>query len=196
MNHQRCICQDKNLTTSNREPSPGNLKAITRHLSRQKPHHNYLRTITEIFAKQKTLPQELANHHRGICQHKNLTTSTCEPSSLHLPTRKPCHKQPRAITATFAKTKTSPQASANHHRGICQDKNLTTSNREPSPGHLPRQKPYHKREHLPRQKPYHKQPRTMTGAFGKAKTLPQASMSHHRGICQDKNLTTCTLSRG
>ena len=122
-------------------------------------------------------------HPRGICQDKNLTTSTHE-----------------AITEPFAKTKTLPQAPANHRHGICQDKNLTTSTRgtfatafaktktlpqapatafaktktlpqapaEPSPRHLPRQKPCHKH-----------------------------ARSVHRGICQDKNLTTSIrLHRG
>ena len=94
----------------------------------------------------------------------------------HVPRQKTYHKHPQAITGPFAKTKTLPQASASHHRGICQDKNLTTSICQPSPGHLPRQKPYRKHpraiaEHLPRQKPYHKNLRTITGAFAKTKTL-------------------------
>ena len=77
-----------------------------------------------------------------------------------------CKRFGSNLQAACAKTKNLPQASASHHRAFCQDKNLTTSIREPSPGHLPRQKPYHK--HLP----------AITGAFAKTKTLPQASASH------------------
>ena len=188
-NHHTGSCQDKSLTTSTREPSP-------RHLLTQGP----------------------ASHHRSICQDKNLSTSTCEPSPRKLPRQKPYHKLLRNITAAFAKTKTStsngepstrhlprqlkpkPHAPANHHRGICQDKNLTTSTREPSPRHcqdknlttstcetsprpLPRQEPCHKNRepsprHVPRPKPYHKHPRTITAAFAKTKALPQAPASH------------------
>ena len=96
----------------------------------------------------------------------------------------------------FAKTKTlSPQA---------------TSTREASPRHLLgllRQKPYHKHpkpspQHLPRQELYHKHPRTITDgicqdtnprtittAFAKIKTLPQAPTKPSPRPCQDKNLT-------
>ena len=163
------ICQDKNFTTSTR-------RAFTsRHLPKQKPYHKYPRSL-----------------HQDICQDKNLTTSTrggittafaktktspqapAEPSHLqhapagpsprHLPRPKPYHKQARSL-----------------HHGICPDKNLTPSTRgafttvfaktktlpqapvEPSP------------PHLPRQKPHHKHPRSL-----------------HHGICQDKNLTTST----
>ena len=119
-------CPDKNLTTSTRgafttafartktlpqvaaEPSP-------RHLQRQKPY-NYKH------------PRSL---HHGICQDKNLTTSSrgafttafaktttlpqapAEPSPRHLQRQKPYnYKHPRSL-----------------HHGICQDKNLTTSSR-------------------------------------------------------------------
>ena len=152
-------------------------------------------------------------HHRGICQDKNLTTSTCVPSPRHLPRQKPYHKRLCAITAALAKTKTLPLAPTCHHRGICQDKNLTTSTCVPSPRHWPRQKTLpqapacHHRgicqdknlttstgvpspRHLPRQKPYHKHRCAITAAFAKTKTLPQAPACHHPGICQDKNLTT------
>ena len=147
------------------------------HLQRKKPYnHKHPRNITAAFAKMH--PRSL---HHGICQDKNLTTSTRE-----------------AMTEALAKTKALPQAPAEPsprhwsrqkyhkhpwslHRGICQDKNLTTSARraftmpfaktttlaqapaEPSPQHLPRQ------EH------YHKHPRSL-----------------HHGICQDENLTTGT----
>ena len=216
------FCQDKNLTTSTCELSS------PRVLPRQKPYHKHLRTITTTgfaqkachkhlrtvittgFAKTKTLPQASANyHHHGFCQDKNLTTSTCELSPPRfLPRQKPYHKHLRTITATgFAKTKTLPQAPKNnHHHGLCQDKNLTTSICELSPPRV-----------LPRQKPYHKHLRTITTPdFAKTKTLPQAPANyhpkpgfaktktlpqtpadyHHHGFCQDKNLTTspCELS--
>ena len=87
--------------------------------------------ITVAFARTKPYNHKYPqSHHRGICQDKNLTTSTRrafatafaktktlpqapeEPSPRHLPRQKPCHKYPRS-----------------HHRGICQDKNYTTSTR-------------------------------------------------------------------
>ena len=218
------ICQTKTLPQAPAEPSP-------RHLTRQKPYHKHPRSL-----------------HQGICQDNNLTTSTrgafttafaktetlpqapAEPSPGHLPRQKSHHKHPRSL-----------------HHGICQDKNLATSTRgafttafdktttlpqapaEPSPGHLPRQQPYHKHPRLlPRQKPYHKHPRSLhqgicqdkslttstrgafTTAFAKTKTLPQAPAepsprhltrqqpyhkhprSLHQGICQDNSLTTST----
>ena len=221
------ICQDKNLATSTREavdtafaktktlpqepaePSP-------RHLPRPNPYHKHPRTITTAFAKTKTLPQVPAEPsprhlqrqkpyhqkpprslHHGICQDKNLTTSTrgafttafaktkpcAEPSPRHLPRQKPDHEHPRSL-----------------HHGICQDKNLTTSTRgaftavfakpkitvpqapaEPSTRHLAKTKalPQASAEpsprHLPRQKPCHKHPRSL-----------------HHGICQDQTLTTST----
>ena len=184
--HHYRFCQDRNLTTSTCELSP------PRVLPRQKPYHKHLRTITTTdFAKTKTLPQAPANyHHHGLCQDKNLTTSTCELSPPRvLPRQNPYHKHLRTITTTgFAKTKTLPQAPANYHRhGFCQDKNLTRSTCKPSP---PRA--------LPRQKPCHKHLRTITATvFAKTKTLPQAPANyHHHGFCQDKNLTvsTCELS--
>ena len=79
---------------------------LPRHLPRQKPCRKHLRAITATFAKTKTLPQAPASHYRDICQDKNLTTSTCEPLRRHLPRQKPYRKPLRAITATFAKTKT------------------------------------------------------------------------------------------
>ena len=136
--HHHGICQDKNLTTSTCVPVPS-----PRHLPRQKPYHKHPRAITAAFAKTKTLPQAPACHHRGFCQDKNLTTSTGVPSPRHLPRQKPYHKHRCAITTAFAKTKTLPLAPVCHHRGICQDKNLTTSTCVPSPRHWPRQKPYH-----------------------------------------------------
>ena len=153
-NH-RGICQDKHLATSTREPSP-------RHLPRQKPYHKHLLTITGTFAK----TQAPANHHLGNCQDENLTR-ICQHKLLRTiagafaKTKTSCHKCLRAITAAIAKTKTLLQASAPHHRDICQDKNLT-------------------HRHL-RQKPYQKHPRNITAAVAKAKTLPQASANHHRG---------------
>ena len=173
--HHRGICQDKNFTLTTCEPSPP-------HLSRQKPYHKHLRAITATVVKTKTLPQAPASHHRitppvvkiktlpqaleshprGICQHKNLTKSTCEPSSRHLSRQNP------------------PQAPASHHRGISQDKNLTTSTCEPSLRHLSRQKTYHK--HL----------RAIAAAVVKTKNLPQAPASRYHCICQDRNLTTNT----
>ena len=134
-------------------------------------------------------------HHRGICQDKNLiTTSTREASPRHLPRR-----TREAFTTAFAKTKTLPQAPAKpsprhlprqkpYHKhlrslrhGIGHDKTLPQAPAEPSPRHLPRHEPDQQApaepspRHLPRQKPCHKHPR-----------------SHHQGICQDKNLTTST----
>ena len=178
--HQNGFCQDKNLTTSTCELSP------PRDLPKQKPYHKDLRTITTTgFAKTKTLPQAPAHyHHRGFCQDKNLTTSTCVLSPPRvLPRQQPYHKHLRTITTTgFAKTKTLPQGPAHHHHhGFCQDKNLTTSTCELSPPRV-----------LPRQKPYHKHLRTITTTcFAKTKNLPQAPANyHHHGFCQDKNLTT------
>ena len=139
-----------------------------------------LRAITATFAKTKTLPQAPASHYSDICQDKNLTTSTCEPLPRHLPRQKPYHKHLRAITATFAKTKTLPQAPASHYGDICQDKNLTTSPWEPLPPHLTRQNPYHK--HM----------QAITATFAKTKTVPHAPASHYHDICQDKNLSTST----
>ena len=182
--HHHGFCHDKNLTTSTCELSP------PRVLPRHKPYHKHLRTITTTgFAKTKNLPQAPANyHHHGLCQDKNLITSTCELSPPRvLPRQKPYQKHLRTITTTrFAKTKTLPQAPANcHHHGFCQDKNLTTSTCELSP---PRA--------LPRQKPYPKHLRTITTTgFAKTKTLPQAPANyHHHGFCQDKNLTTSTCA--
>ena len=96
------------LTTSTCDPAPC-------HLSKQKPEHRHLRGITAVFAKTKTLSQAPASHHRrdyqapashhrGICQDKNLTTSTCEPSPRHLSRQKPYHKHLRDITAAFVTT--------------------------------------------------------------------------------------------
>ena len=181
--HHHGFCQDKNLTTSTCELSP------PRVLPRQKPYHKHLRTITTTgFAKTKTLPQGPANyHHRVFCQDKNLITSTCELSPPRvLPRQNPDHKHLRTITTTrFARTKTLPQAPANHHHhGFCQEKNLTTSTCELSPPRV-----------LPRHKPYHKHLRTITTTgFAKTKTLPQAPANyHHHGFCQDKNLTAKNL---
>ena len=180
--HKHRFCQDKNLTTSTCELSP------PRFFPRQKPYHKHLRTITTAgFAKTRTLPQAPANyHHHGLCQDKNLTTSTCELSPPRVvPRQKPYQQHLRTITTTgFAKTKTLPQAPANyHHHGFCQDKNLTTSTCELSPPRI-----------LPRQKPYHKPLRTITATgFAKTKTLPQAPANyHHHGFCKDKNLSTST----
>ena len=174
--HHRGICQVKNLTTSAREPSPRHLptkrpyhqhsraitaafaktqpyhkhsRAITAAVPRQKPYQKHSRAITTAFAKTKTLPQALASHHRVICQDKNLTESTREPLTRHVPRLKAYQKHPRAITAAFAKTKTSPPAPASHHHS------------------MPRQKPHHKHSRaitaaLPRQKPYQKRPRAIT----------------------------------
>ena len=103
-----------------------------------------LRAINAAFAKKKALPQAPASHHRGICQDKNLTTSIREPLPRHL--------QDKNLT-------TSIREPLPRH---LQNKNLTTSTCEPSPRHLPRQKPYQK--HL----------RTITAAFAKPKTLPEA----------------------
>ena len=174
------MCQIKNLTTSSCEPSPRHLarqepyhkhpRATPRHLSRRKPCQQHLRAIIAAFVKTKTLPQGPASHHRGICQDKNLTTTTCEPSLRHLSNQKPFHKHLRAIIAAFVKIKTLPQAPASHHRGTCQDKSLTTSTCEPSPRHLARYKPYHM--HL----------RAIIAACVKTKTISQAPASHHRGI--------------
>ena len=188
--HHRGICQDKNLTTSSCVPSP-------RHLPRPKPYHKHPRAITAAFAKTKTLPQALVGHHCGICQdnfyHKHPRVITAAfAKTKTLPLAPVCHHRGIcqdknltasnlcAITAAFAKTKTLPLAPVCHHHGICQDKNLTTSTRVPSP------------RHWPRQKPYHKHPRAINAAFAKTKTLPQAPVCHHCGICQDKNLTTST----
>ena len=186
---------------------------------RPKPYHKHPRSL-----------------HHGICQDKNLTTSTrgafttavtqtktlpqapAEPSPRHLPRQKPYHKHLQSI------------------RGICQDKNLTTSTRgafttafartkalpqaiaEPSPRHLPRQKPYHKHSRgafstgiCQDQNLTTSNRRAFTTAFAKTKTLPQApaepSQRHlprqnpchkhprslHHGMCQDhQNLTTST----
>ena len=180
--HHHVFCQDKKLTTSTCELSP------PRVLPRHKPDHKHLRTITTTgFAKTKNLAQAPANyHHHGLCQDRNLTTSTCELSPPRvLPRQKTYHKHLRTITTTgFAKTKTLPQAPANyHHHGFCQDKNLTTSTCELSPPRV-----------LPRQKPCHKHLRTITTTgFAKTKTLPQAPANyHHHGFCQDTNLTTST----
>ena len=88
----------------------------------------------------------------------------------------------------------------------------TTSTRDASPRHLPRQKPYHKHprshhraicqdknlttstrepspRHLPRQKPYHKHPRNFRHGICQDKNLTPSTRD---GICQDKNLTTST----
>ena len=156
-NHHRGILKNKSLTTSTRQPSP-------RHLPTQGP----------------------ASHHRGICQDKNLSTSTCMPSPRKLPRQKPYHKLLRTITAAFAKTENLLQAPANHHHSICQNKPLPQAH-EPSPRHLPRQRPHC--THLllitaafaktktststcepspwplPGQEPYHKHPRTITTAL-------------------------------
>ena len=221
-NHHHGFCHDENLTTNTCEPSAAFAKTKTLPQAPANNHRGicqdknltlkHLRTITAAFAKTETLTQASANHHRANCQDKNLTTSTREPSLWHLSRQKPYHKHLRTITTAFAKRRTLPQAPANHHRGICQDKNLTTSTCEPSP----RQLPTHKittsiREpsprHLPRRNPYHQHPQTITVAFArtiphqkhlraiteataKTTTLPQAPASHHRDICQDKNLTT------
>ena len=157
-------------------------------MQRQEPYHKHLRTITTTgCAKTKTLPQAPANyHHHGLCQDKNLTSSTCELSPPRvLPRQKPYHKHLRTITTTdFAKTKTLPQGPAHHHyHGFCQDKNLTTSTCELSPPRV-----------LPRQKPYHKHLRTITTmGFAKTRTLPQAPANyHHHVFCQDKIITTST----
>ena len=168
--HHRGICQDQNLTTSSREPS----------IAKTKTSHKHVRAITAAIAKTKAL-----------------TTSTLEPSPQHLSKQKPYRKHPRAITAAVAKTKTMPQAPSSHHRGIYQDQNLTTSTRQPSPQHLSKLNDATSTlepslRHLPRQKPYHKHLRAITTAFAKTKTLPQAPASHHRNICQNKNLTTST----
>ena len=211
-NHHHGFCQDKKLSTSTCELSP------RRVLPRQKTYHKHRRTITTTgFAKTNTLPQAPANyHHHGLCQDKNLTTSTGElsppqvlPSTCELspprvlPRQKTFNKHLRTITATgFAKTKTLPQAPANyHHHGFCQDKTLP-------------QAPANCQHHgfcqdkklttstcvlspprvLPRQKPYHKHLRTViTTGFAKTKTLPQAPANyHHHGLCKDKKLTTST----
>ena len=104
--HHHGFCHDKNLTTSTCEQSP------PRVLPRHKPYHKHLRTITTTgFAKTKNLPQAPANyHHHGLCQDKNIITSTCELSPPRvLPRQKPYHKHLRTITTTgFAKTKTLP----------------------------------------------------------------------------------------
>ena len=136
----------------------------------------YSRTFAEAFAETKTLPQAPVDLHLVICQDKDLTASTCGPSPRQLPRQKPYHKHPCNITEAFAKTKTLPQAPADLHRDICQDKNIA-STCGPSPRLSPRQRPY--RKHL----------WTFTSSFAKTKTLPQAPADLPRGICQDKNLT-------
>ena len=154
--HHRAICQDKNLTTSTREPSP-------RHLPRPKPYPKHPRTIATAFAKTITLPQ-----------------APTEPSPRHLPRQKPCHKHARSVHHGICQDK-NLTTSIRLDRGIRQDKNLATSTRgaftkafakttalpqapaEPSPWHLPRQKPYLKH------------PRSL-----------------HNSICQVNNLTTST----
>ena len=167
LKHHRSICQDKNLTTSTREAiTEAFAKAKTlpqapaepspRHLPRQKPYHKHPRSL-----------------HQGICQDKNLPTSTrgafttafaktitlpqapAEPSPRYLPKQKPYHKHPQSLH-TY---NTHPRGL---HHGICQDQNLTTSKRgafttafaqtktlpqapaEPSPRYLPKQKLHHK----------------------------------------------------
>ena len=199
--HHRGIRQDKNLTASTCGPSP-------RHLPRQK-YRKHLRTFAEAFAKTKTLPQAPVDLHLVVCQDKDLTASTCGPSARHLSRQKPYRKLPRNITEAFAKTKTLPQASAKHHRGIRQNKNLTTSIRETktktrpqAPADLHRGIRQDKNltrsiretspKHSPRQKPYHKHPLNITEAFTKTKTLPQAPADLHHAICQEKNLTAGT----
>ena len=93
-------------------------------------------------------------------QDRNFTTCTLEPSPRQLPRQ--IHKHLQTITVAIVKTKTLPEAPSNHHRSNCQDKNLTQA-----PADLQRR--------LPRQKPYNKHLRTITVAFAKTKTLPQAS---------------------
>ena len=205
------ICQDKNLTTSTRgaftavfaKPKKNRTTSTRRafdtaFVKTKKPYHKHPRSL-----------------HHGICQDKNLTTSTREPSPRHLPRQKPYHKHSRTITTAFAKTKALPQASA-----------------EPSPRHLPRQKPCHKHRrslhhgicrlttstrgafttalvktkalpqapaepsprHLPRQKPYHKHPRSLRYGISQDKSKPYHKRPPilYQGVCQDKNLTTST----
>ena len=189
--HPRAItCQDKNFPQARASHHRSNCQD-------KSSHHKHPRTITTAFVKTKTLPQAPSSHHCGSCQTKALTTSTLEPSPQHLSKQKPYRKHPRAITAAVAKTKTMPQAPSSHHRGIYQDRNLTTSTRQPSPQHLSKLNDATSTlepslRHLPRQKPYHKHLRTITTAFAKTKTLPQAPASHHRNICQNKNPTTST----
>ena len=89
VSHHRGICRQKDLTTCTREPSPLLL-----------PRQNPTTSTREPSPRQ--------------CQDKNLTKSTREPSPLHLPRQKPYHKHSRAITASFAKTKTLPKALLSH----------------------------------------------------------------------------------
>ena len=189
--HHRAICQDKNLTTSTREPSPRHLpRQKPYHKHPRNFRHGICqgknlttsnrRGFTTAFAKTKTLPQARAEPsprhsprqkpyhkhprslHDGICQDKNLATSTRA-----------------AFTTAFAKTKTLPQASA-FTAAFAKTKTLPQAPAEPSP------------RHLPKQQPYHKHPRSLhlgicqdknltlstrgafTTAFAKSTTLPQA----------------------
>ena len=139
-------------------------------------------------------PYQQSPHH-GICQDKNLTSST--PRSLHRGICQDKNLTSRARTTAFAKTKPLPQAPAqpsprhlprqkpyqqSPQYGICQDKNLTPSTRAASPPICQDKKPYQQSpppRHLPRQNLTSSPRAAFTTAFVKTKTLPAEPAPRH-----------------